>query len=140
MSKPLEEPVLQPVRSRRRKTVLLIDDDPETRDAAVAELEQADIPVRATGEGNQALRLIAAEKPDVIALELALGGDMGGKDLVNMVKATMEWIDIPIVLWTREPVGTQKEARLSHGADELVQKESGTAALASRVITLFRRA
>ena len=137
---PPKEPDLQPVRSRQRKSVLLIDDDAETRDAAVAELEQADIPVRAVDDGNEALRLIAEDKPDVIALELALGGEMAGKDLINTVKATMEWVDIPIILWTSEAVTTQKEARVVHGADEVVQKSSGAAALVTRVITLFRRA
>src|SRR5207249_4461258 len=34
------------VRSRRRKTVLVIDDDEQTRTAAVAALEQAEVPVR----------------------------------------------------------------------------------------------
>ena len=65
---------------------------------------------------------------------------MGGKDLVNMIKATMEWVDIPIVLWTREPVASQKEARQIHGADEVVPKSGGAAALVARVITVFRRA
>ena len=36
--------LLPPVRSRQRKSVLLIDDDPQTREAAVAELEAADVP------------------------------------------------------------------------------------------------
>ena len=132
--------VLQPVRSRRRKAVLLIDDDPETCTAARTELEAADVPVRVATECNQGLRLIADEKPDVIALELGLKGEMAGKDLINLIKATMERVDIPIVLWTAEPVSTQKEARLVHGADEVVQKSSGPAALVTRVITLFRRA
>ena len=132
--------VLQPVRSRRRKTLLLIDDDPATCGAARTELEHADVPVRVATEGNAALRLMAEEKPDVIALELGLEGDMAGKDIINLIKATMEWIDIPIVLWTAQPVKTQKEARLEHGADEVVQKTSGPAALVTRVITLFRRA
>jgi DNA-binding response OmpR family regulator len=65
---------------------------------------------------------------------------MGGKDLVNMIKATMEWVDIPIVLWTREDVASQREARQIHGADEVVLKSGGPAALAARVITVFRRA
>ena len=56
----------------------------------------------------------------MIVLELGLGGDMAGKDVINMIKATMEWVDIPIVLWTREPVQSQKEARQIHGADEVV--------------------
>jgi CheY-like chemotaxis protein len=131
--------VLSPIRARRRKTVVLVDDDPKTREAAVAELQHAEVPVRAFDEGNAALSAIAEEKPDVIVLELGTGGDMGGKDLVNFVKATMEWVDIPIILWTREPVTSQKEARQIHGADEVVPKSGGAAALVARVITVFRR-
>jgi DNA-binding response OmpR family regulator len=63
---------------------------------------------------------------------------MGGKDVINMIKATMEWVDVPIILWTREAVSTQKEARQEHGADELVTKVSGAGALVTRVITVFR--
>jgi two-component system KDP operon response regulator KdpE len=134
----VESPVFQPVRSRRRKSALVVDDDPETREGALVELRQADVPVRAVGDGNAALAAIAEEKPDVIALELGLTGDMGGKDFINMIKATMDWVDIPVVLWTREAVATQKEAREDHGADEVVHKSGGPAALVARVITLFR--
>jgi CheY-like chemotaxis protein len=135
---PDETQMLRPVRSRRRKTVLLVDDDAKTQKAAMKELRQAAVPVRSVADGNAALSAIAEEKPDVIALELGLGGDMGGKDLINMIKATMDWVDIPIILWTREAVATQKEARQDHGADEVVTKESGPAALVTRVITVFR--
>jgi CheY-like chemotaxis protein len=135
-----EGPVLSPVRSRRRKSVIVVDDDHATRDAAVAALQQAAVPVRAVGDGHEALAAIAAEKPDVIAIEIGLAGEMGGKDVINMIKATMEWVDIPIVLWTREEIASQREARQIHGADELVQKASGPEALVANVITLFRRA
>jgi len=134
-----EGPVLSPIRARRQKTMVLVDDDPQTSEAAVAELQRANVPVRAFDEGNAALGAIAAEKPDVIALEIGLGGDVGGRDLVNTIKATMEWVDIPIILWTRENVAGQKEARLVHGADEVVLKSAGPGALVARVITVFRR-
>jgi len=127
------------VRTRKRKSLLLIDDDPATRDAAVAELEQAQVPVRAAANGTAGIQAIAAEKPDVIALELGMGGNMAAKDVINMIKATMEWVDIPILLYTRLPVESQKEARSLHGADDLVLKRSGPAALVSRVIATFRR-
>jgi CheY-like chemotaxis protein len=126
------------VRTRRRKTVLLIDDDPETRQAALAALEQAEVPSRGAPDGNAGLEAIAEEKPDVIVLELALIGDMAGKDVINMIKATMEWVDIPIVLYTRAPVESQKEARTIHGADEVVPKQSGPQALVTRIISVFR--
>jgi CheY-like chemotaxis protein len=134
-----DAPSLAPIRAPRRKSVLLIDDDARSRDAAVRELSQADVPVRAVADGNHALRAIVEEKPDVIALELDLRGDMAGKDLINVIKATMEWVDIPIVLWTREPVSNQKEARQIHGADEIALKSGGPAGLLARVITIFRR-
>ena len=96
--------------------------------------------MRAVADGNAGLEAIAAEKPDVIVLELDLAGRMAGKDVVNMIKATMEWVDIPIVLYTRVIVENQKEARITHGADELVPKGAGAAeALVARVIALFRR-
>jgi CheY-like chemotaxis protein len=134
-----EGPAFSPIRDGQAKTVLLVDDDPQTREAAVAEFRRAEVPVRALDDGNAALSAIAERRPDVIVLELGLGGEMGGKDLVNMVKATMEWVDIPIVLWTREAALSQKEARQVHGADEIVPKASGAAALVARVINVFRR-
>ena len=135
-----DSPGLSAIRGARGKSVVLVDDDPRTCEAAVAELRRADVPVRAYDDGSVALSAIAEQKPDVIVLELGLGGEMGGKDLVNMIKATMEWVDIPIVLWTREAVSNQKEARQIHGADEVVPKSAGAAALVARVITTFRRA
>ena len=128
------------VRSRRRKTVLLIDDDPSSRIAALQALELAEVPTRTAQDGSAGVQAIAQEKPDVIVLELGIDGAMSGKDVVNMVKATMEWVDVPIVLYTRVPIESQKEARTIHGADELVQKgPDGANVLVARVIGLFRK-
>jgi CheY-like chemotaxis protein len=128
------------VRSRRRKTVLLIDDDPDALATAVDALERAEVPVRSVTDGNAGVAAIAAEKPDVIVMELGLKGAMAGKDVINMIKATMEWVDVPIVLYTRLPIESQREARQIHGADEFVLKGPGSAdALVGRVIALFRK-
>jgi CheY-like chemotaxis protein len=136
----LREPAfLAPVRSRLQKSVLLIDDDPVTLEAAVKEFQAAEVPVRAVSDGPAGIAAIAEEKPDVIAIELALKGDMSANDVINQIKATMEWVDIPILLYTRAPVESQKEARQVHGADDLVLKRGGPAALVSRIITIFRR-
>jgi CheY-like chemotaxis protein len=138
-----EPPVATPgpvVRSRRRKTVLLIDDDQDERTAAVDALERAEVPVRAFADGNAGLAAIAEEKPDVIVLELGIKGAMAGKDVINMIKATMEWVDVPIILYTRMHIESQREARQIHGADEFVLKGTASAdALVGRVISVFRK-
>ncbi len=129
-----------PIRARRRKTVLLVDDDDQTRSAALAALEAAQVPTRAVKDAAAGLEGIASEKPDVIVLELDVAGPMAGKDAINLIKATMEWVDIPIVLYTRLPIESQREARTVHGADELVPKSPGSAeVLVQRVIQVFRR-
>ena len=137
---PYAMPVPSAVRTRRRKTVLIIDDDEQTRSAAAAALELAEVPVRTAADGTAGLEAMAADRPDVVVMELGLSGRMAGKDVVNMIKATMEWVDIPIVLYTRVAVENQKEARLVHGADDLVPKGPGAPeVLVARVIALFRR-
>ena len=98
------------------------------------------MPTRSAQDGSAGLAAIAQEKPDVIVLELGIDGAMSGKDVVNVVKATMEWVDVPIVLYTRVSIESQKEARTIHGADELVPKgPDGPNLLVARVIGLFRK-
>ncbi len=128
------------VRSSRRKSVLLVDDDAETRVALEKVLQAGEVPVRTVADGNSALAAIAVEKPDVIVLELGIGGAMAGKDVVNMIKATMEWVDIPIILYTRVPMEGQKEARQIHGADDFVAKGAGgPEAVLAKSIAFFRK-
>ena len=138
------EPSVSPapeVRARRReKTVLVVDDDEESCREVLAALKSAHVPARCVSDGNAALAAIAADKPDVLVLELALSGRTIGRDVINMVKATMEWVDICIVLYTRIGIEDQADVRTIHGADEFVAKGPGSAeSLAARVIEIFQR-
>jgi CheY-like chemotaxis protein len=132
---------LLPVRTRRRrKMVLLVDDDDGARREAEAAFEAAHVPVRTVADGRAALAAINTERPDVIVLELGLPDPVSGRDVINMIKATMEWVGIPIVLYTGLPIESQKEARIIHGADDLVRKGPGEVeALVARVIQIFQR-
>jgi CheY-like chemotaxis protein len=134
------QPDATALRTSRRKSVLLVDDDEATRKLVEAALAAGEIPVRTVADGNRALAMIAEEKPDVIVLELGIGGAMAGKDVVNMIKATMEWVDIPIILYTRVPMEGQKEARQIHGADDYVPKGAGgPEAVRAKSIAFFRK-
>jgi CheY-like chemotaxis protein len=128
-----------PLRARRRKNVLLVDDDPASRQLAANALEEAQIPVQRADTGQEALVAVATEKPDVLVLEGELEGEVTGRDLVDRIKATMEWVDIPIVLYTRVPLQSLDEARTAYSADAYVLKgPNGGQALVSQVIAVFR--
>jgi CheY-like chemotaxis protein len=128
-----------PKTRRRQKTTLVIDHDAEARQAVEAALNEANVPVRAVGSGNEALAAMAEAKPDVVVMDLALAGGMAGKDLINAIRATMEWADVRIVLHTAVPVLSAHEARTAHGADEVVTKAPGSPrVLVHRIIQLFQ--
>ena len=102
------------------------------------------IPVHA--EENAKLPAPAAGAPRVVFLGDSitdfwrLNEYFPGRDFVNIVKATMDWVDIPLVLFTRVPVADEEEARTLHGADLYVQKGPGAeAALAERLAGVLGR-
>lgn len=123
-----------------QRTVLLVDDDPKT----LKEAEAALLPlatVKTASDGNSALATLALEKPTAVVLELGISGSLAGRDLVNMMKATVEWVDIPIVLYTKLPLGQERDACQRHGADEIVPKGPGAGrALALKMGAILRRA
>jgi CheY-like chemotaxis protein len=125
-------------RAAGKHVVLIVDDDPKARQEAEAALRPL-ATVKTAADGNSALATIAMEKPDVVVIELAIGGSMPGRDLVNMIKATMEWVDIPILLYTKLPLEDDHAARLEHGADGIVKKGAGSArALGSKVSSVLK--
>jgi CheY-like chemotaxis protein len=130
----------EPTRARRRKSVLLVDDEEISRALAVQVLERAEIPVRAVTSTDDALAALNESRPDVVVIEPEIGGDPTGAVLIATVRAERQWAHIPVVLYTRGPVKSQQSAREVHGADEVVLKgPRGGEALVSQVITLFRR-
>lgn len=123
----------KPRRGAGRPLVLLVDDDAAVLQDVAAALRPL-ATVKTAADGSSALATLAMERPTAIVLELDLAGAMPGRDLVNMIKATMEWVDIPLLLHTKLALGDEAEARQLHGADEIVAKGPGSAkVLAARL-------
>jgi DNA-binding response OmpR family regulator len=106
--------------------VLVIDDDAGARDAVAAAFSDEGVTAHVVPDGNQALAAIAEAKPAVIVLEIEIGGSMPGPDVLGMIKATMDWLDIPVILHTRASIPNEEAARADYGADHLVLKGPGS--------------
>ena len=119
------------------KPVIILEDDPaiaeETRKAC-EKLGFAPLVVTAV---RPALDAMGRERPALLILEplLAAGdGDLSGRDFVNYVKSTMEWIEIPILVHTRAPIANHEQARTDFGADDYVTKAPGSVDLLAKKI------
>jgi CheY-like chemotaxis protein len=121
------------------RRVLLVDDDAGAAAAAAEALGAARIAAEVAADGNAALAAIARDRPHAIVMELEIGGAMAGKDVVNMLRATMEWVDIPVVLYTRTPIASLEDARSVHGGDAFVPKAAGAETLVACLRSILAR-
>lgn len=116
------------------RSLLIVDDDPAVAEAtrkACAALGFVPLVVNAV---RPALDAMGKERPALLILEPLLTGELSGRDLVNYVKSTMEWIEIPILIHTRAAVANHEQARTDYGADDFVIKADGSVDLLAKKI------
>jgi len=117
-------------------TLLVVDDDPPIR-RAVRHAVEADVSrVIECGTGREAIDLVAAERPDVVLLDLGLP-DMDGAEVCADVRV---WSTVPIIVLSARYSDEEKVALLELGADDYVTKPFSPDELRARVRVQLRRA
>ena len=114
--------------------VLVVDDEPAIHRFLTPVLAAQDYEVLRANTGADALRLIAADPPDVVVLDLGLP-DLDGKDVIARVRA---WSDVPIVVLSAREREGEKIAALDLGADGFVNKPFGVGELMARLRAALR--
>ena len=114
--------------------VLVADDDEDIRDLVRVLLERDGHEVRGAADGAEALRLLYAERPDVLLLDV----DMPGLDGWTVLGRVRELSDVPVLMLTAKSSELDKVRGLRAGADDYVVKPFGRAELSARVAAVLR--
>jgi DNA-binding response OmpR family regulator len=117
-------------------TVLVVEDDADIQRLVRVLLERAGFTVRGAADGHEALRVLFAERPDLILLDIGLPG-MDGWQVLERVR---ELSDVPVLMLTAQGDELDKVRALRGGADDFVTKPFGRQELVARVEALPRRA
>ena len=117
-------------------TMLVIDDEPQIRRVVRRALEADNARVLEAASGREGLDLAAAERPELIVLDLGLP-DMPGADVCRDIRG---WSAVPIVVLSARHSDTEKAALLDLGADDYVTKPFSTIELQARIRSHLRRA
>jgi PAS domain S-box-containing protein len=88
-----------PMLSDGLSTVLVIEDDPATRDLLKRFLSKDGFRVQTVSEGEEGLRLARELQPDVITLDVMMSG-LDGWAVLTELKADPALADIPVVMLT----------------------------------------
>jgi two-component system KDP operon response regulator KdpE len=116
-------------------TVLVIDDEPQIR--RVVRHAFADTGGRfvEAATGAEGIDLAAAERPDLIILDLGLP-DMVGEQVCREIR---QWSTAPILVLSARHADEEKVRLLDAGADDYVTKPFSTSELQARARALLRR-
>jgi DNA-binding response OmpR family regulator len=116
--------------------VLVVDDDLTVRDVVRRYLELAGHQVALADNGEDALRWIADNDPDLVVLDLMLPGIDG----LEVCRRLRQHSAIPVVMLTALGEEENRIAGLQLGADDYVTKPFSPRELALRVSSVLRRA
>ena len=116
--------------------ILIVDDDSSIRKFIRANLEARDYQVLLAGDGEEAIKMIEAELPDLILLDIM----MPKMDGFTVCRQLREWTEIPIIMLTARDSETDKVKCLDAGADDYLTKPFSLKELLSRIKAILRRA
>lgn len=118
------------------RTILVVDDEPNLREAVAENLEAEGFSVVVAGDGREALTRFRETRPDLIVLDLMLP-ELSGVEVCRIIRAESP---VPILMLTAKNSEVDKVVGLELGADDYVTKPFSARELVARIHALLRRA
>ncbi|RME86226.1 MAG: DNA-binding response regulator [Caldilineae bacterium] len=118
-----------------RQTILVVEDEPNIAEVIGLYLRRADYDVVTLHDGEAALAWLAANKPDLVVLDLMLPR-VDGLEITRWLRSRG---NIPIIMLTSRRQETDRILGLEMGADDYVVKPFSPRELVSRVRAVLRR-
>jgi len=116
-------------------TVLVVDDEQTLRDTLDYNLRREGYQVLTAADGQEAVRIAIAQRPDLIILDLMLPG-INGFEVCRVLRHTLT---TPILMLSAREEEIDKVLGLELGADDYLTKPFGLRELLARVHALLRR-
>jgi CheY-like chemotaxis protein len=104
-----------------RHTVLLVEDNPHNRKIFSGMLNHAGFRVLEAADGQAALAQVAAERPELILMDLSIPG-IDGWECTRRLKADEKTRAIPIIALTAHAMRGDEERALAAGCDGYLAK------------------
>ena len=121
---------------RDRPLVLVVEDDQGVRESLAMVLEYQDHDVVQAVTGEDGLRLVESESPDLVILDINLPG-IDGIETCRLLRK--RGIDTPVLMLTARQEVSDRVQGLDAGADDYLPKPFALDELLARVRSMLRR-
>ena len=118
--------------------VLVVDDEEDILELLKFNLSREGYQVTCATSGEQALRLVRSENPDLIVLDLMLPG-IDGLEVTRRLKNDPDTKNLPIIMLTAKGEEADIVTGLELGADDYITKPFSPRILLARVRAVLRR-
>jgi two-component system, OmpR family, alkaline phosphatase synthesis response regulator PhoP len=120
------------------QTILVVEDEPDIRKLINYNLAQERFKVLEAEDGEQALKLLQREKPNLVILDLMLPG-LSGLELCKILRDRTGTTHLPILMLTAKAGEADKVVGLEMGADDYLAKPFSPREMVARVRAILRR-
>jgi two-component system alkaline phosphatase synthesis response regulator PhoP len=121
-----------------RERILVIEDELEIQELLRYNLEKQGYQVSVAASGEEALRMVRAEPPELILLDLMLPA-MDGLEVFKQLRRDAATQAIPVIMLTAKGDETDVVTGLEIGADDYITKPFSPRVLIARMRTVLRR-
>lgn len=119
--------------------ILVVEDERDIAALVAYHLTKEGYRVRTAEGGNEALEAVAAERPDLIVLDLMLPG-FSGYEVLQEMRRKPELQEVPIIVLTARREEADRIKGFELGADDYLTKPFSPRELVLRVGAVLRRA
>jgi two-component system phosphate regulon response regulator PhoB len=118
--------------------ILVVDDEPAQRALLVYNLEASGFETSVAENGEEALRAISENPPDLVVLDWMMPR-VSGIEACRRIKASSETSEIAVIILSAKSDETDKIRGLDIGADDYMSKPYSVNELIARIRALLRR-
>jgi len=119
--------------------ILVVEDEPDIRKLVNYNLAQEQYTVLEAEDGEQALKIVRRDKPNLVILDLMLPG-LSGMEVCKRLREQSDTARLPILMLTAKAGEADRVVGLEMGADDYLAKPFSPRELVARVRAILRRA
>ena len=119
-------------------TVLVVDDDVDIARFIEVNLRLEGFEVIVAHDGEEALRVMATNVPDLVLLDVMMPG-LDGVEVCRRLRSDPLTASLPVIMLTAKSLSADKVVGLTAGADDYIIKPFDTLELIARVRSTLRR-
>lgn len=117
------------------QSILIVDDDPAMIKLLRINLDARGFKTFIARDGEEALRAIGTDSPDLVILDIMLP-KIDGSEVCQSIR---QWSEIPIIMLTALSETTSRVKYLNLGADDYITKPFAVDELIARISAVLRR-